>query len=35
MGEGYSHQAVLSEDCKTNALLYMAGDTLLTLRSKT
>lgn len=35
MGEGHSHQAVLSEDCKSNALLYMAGDPLLTLRSKT
>lgn len=35
LSEGYSHQSVLSGDHKTNALLFVAGDLLLTLRSKT
>lgn len=35
LSEGYSHQSVLSGDHKTNGLLFVAGDPLLTLRSKT
>lgn len=35
MGKGYSQQSVLPGDPKTNALLCMARDPLLTLRSKT